>query len=862
MERVLLEYLVNSVWQVPLIAAAAWVAVRLGRPTVRVQHAVWIVALLASVALPAISLQGTPQPAAFALSAAQSAAATDRTLPALSEPETEQLEATHAASADLGEPEPERAGRASWPGGSWPGGSWSGGFWSGAFPARDWTLTPRWTRFIEGVYLASTLFCLLRLLHSWQIARTTVRDSSPWQMAAPDAETLIGCCDRLRLDVPEVRMSPHTRSPLVLGARKPVLLLPEELTCERGAYEIEAVWWHELVHVRRHDYLANLLCRVCALPVSYHPAAHWIAQRVVRTREMVCDSIAAEHMASHIGYARSLVDLAHRINSGTGAGLAGTAMFGDGALEERVMELLRDKPNGSPHLRTLRAVAAAGTMSIVLGGAAIFHVTPTLAESQPAAPALVVPLVPVAPLPSPTPVALEPVAAMPAAVPVALAEPVPAAPAPVQAAEPVQPVQPPRALTPEEKERIDKELSDAQRKLAEALKNIQDGDIQKRVDEAMKRLDSPEFNKQMADAIAKAKEMNSPEMQKKIADAMAKAQERLNSPEVQRRLQELNSPEFKKRVEESVELAKKNAELFANSAEMQKRMLEMQKRLDEKFNSPEWKKQMEQLNSPEFRQQMEDMERQLKEAMKKFDDQQKKLNAAPPEERNSPGAKKESQRLEGDVSKAYLMLASASPLEGKVRPVFAVQAGQPPAVVIPTGVRLIAPRVAVEDSDKALYESGMDALRRGEYETARGSLQQLVARYPQSRYAGEATRAIAQSWDAEGTLALVHAEEQYQFAGVGAKPLGPGITPPVLTYQVDPEYTAGARKAKVRGTVLVNLWVDEQGTVQHVRVVRGLGSGLDEKAIDAVRQYKFKPALEDGKPVLVALNVEVNFQVF
>ncbi len=62
--------------------------------------------------------------------------------------------------------------------------------------------------------------------------------------------------------------------------------------------------------------------------------------------------------------------------------------------------------------------------------------------------------------------------------------------------------------------------------------------------------------------------------------------------------------------------------------------------------------------------------------------------------------------------------------------------------------------------------------------------------------------------------------------------------------------------------MLVNLWVDEQGRPSHVRVIRGVGMGLDERAMEAVKQYKFKPAMENGKPVLVELNVEVNFQIF
>jgi protein TonB len=62
--------------------------------------------------------------------------------------------------------------------------------------------------------------------------------------------------------------------------------------------------------------------------------------------------------------------------------------------------------------------------------------------------------------------------------------------------------------------------------------------------------------------------------------------------------------------------------------------------------------------------------------------------------------------------------------------------------------------------------------------------------------------------------------------------------------------------------VLVNLVVDSKGNPQNVHVLRGVGMGLDEKAIEAVRQYRFNPAIEGGKPVPVEVNIEVNFQIF
>lgn len=98
--------------------------------------------------------------------------------------------------------------------------------------------------------------------------------------------------------------------------------------------------------------------------------------------------------------------------------------------------------------------------------------------------------------------------------------------------------------------------------------------------------------------------------------------------------------------------------------------------------------------------------------------------------------------------------------------------------------------------------------------------------------------------------------------GGGPRRIGGGVSAPVLIYSVEPEFSEEARKAKVAGNVLVNLYVDTNGNPSHVHVIRGVGMGLDEKAVEAVKQYRFKPAMENGKPVLVELNVEVNFQIF
>lgn len=100
-------------------------------------------------------------------------------------------------------------------------------------------------------------------------------------------------------------------------------------------------------------------------------------------------------------------------------------------------------------------------------------------------------------------------------------------------------------------------------------------------------------------------------------------------------------------------------------------------------------------------------------------------------------------------------------------------------------------------------------------------------------------------------------------AGGGLYQIGGRISAPSIIHSVEAEFSDEARRAKYQGVCVISLIVDAQGNPQNVRVVRALGMGLDEKAIEAIRQYKFKPAMKDGKtPVPVTLNIEVDFRLY
>jgi protein TonB len=97
--------------------------------------------------------------------------------------------------------------------------------------------------------------------------------------------------------------------------------------------------------------------------------------------------------------------------------------------------------------------------------------------------------------------------------------------------------------------------------------------------------------------------------------------------------------------------------------------------------------------------------------------------------------------------------------------------------------------------------------------------------------------------------------------GGGVYRIGGGVSAPIVLTKIEPEYSEEARKAKYQGTVVLMIVVDDKGMPRSIRVVRPLGLGLDEKAIEAVQKWRFRPAMKDGHAVNVEATVEVNFRL-
>jgi beta-lactamase regulating signal transducer with metallopeptidase domain len=598
MERAILEYVANSVWQVPMLAGMAWLAIRLGKPEVQMQHRVWIATLALSVVLPLIghgvfpirswveicaghshrSLTGeTRRQAQSGLSGAEVMRLRERVPPV-----------SRNGIANHGPSVPVFAMRLSQ-------------------SAADWVLA---------IYFAIILLRLVQLAFARRTAGKLARRATGSTMSPVAQAILERCCSKLRVREPRVLMSDEIRTPMTVGVMRPALLLPQAFlgSTER---EMSAILCHELAHVRRRDYLANWVCQLGSLPIAYHPAAYGMQLEIRRTRELVCDAMAAQAMDSSVDYARCLVTLAQRVRDGERLpqSIQAAGLFDHDVFEERIMRLLERKNAMSVRAKAVRMMGGIAVTAAVTIAAAVFHVTPVVvraAQRNATAPRMAVApqLATPAQIATPAQVAASADVAMmvqatdpaPASAP-QMAEtqtvhPAPIAPPanPTTRPMPSRPVAPEAArhgtmvryheefdLTAEQRARLKADMAAARAQTQEATKKLQ----------------SPEFKKQMADMQAQ----------------VAAATKQLQSEEVQRQMKMLNSPEFKK------QMADIQAQVFAATS---------------KLESAEVQQQMKVLQSPEFKQQMAEMQRKIEEATRRLESDSLRMHTKELDRANRP----------------------------------------------------------------------------------------------------------------------------------------------------------------------------------------------------------------------------------
>lgn len=149
--------------------------------------------------------------------------------------------------------------------------------------------------------------------------------------------------------------------------------------------------------------------------------------------------------------------------------------------------------------------------------------------------------------------------------------------------------------------------------------------------------------------------------------------------------------------------------------------------------------------------------------------------------------------------------------------------------------------------------------------------QALTLAAPGSGDAADISRMLASFLNTQGRTAEADELISSVSKRIGARPtvttavgvyrVGGGVSAPTLLSKIEPEYSVEARAAKYQGTVTLYVEVGADGAPHNIQVTRGLGLGLDERAVEAVSQWKFQPGMKDGRPVTVAATIQVNFRL-
>ena len=302
----ILNFVLNSCWQIAAIFAVTWVgSMLLKSGPARYRHALWIVALSACLVVPLLTTTRFVPAWISRLQVVAPKASMEKVLPAAIQQTDENLTVDHLVTRR-------------------------------AKPINTTTQTALFLTLAYGVFVFGAG---VRLVRFWR-RKERLRRSATHASLPLEVEFATERCRRI-LGVRDVTVarSPNARVPYTLGARRPLILLPEAFCCADEP-RLLSVIGHEMAHVARRDFLTNLICELISLPISFHPLTLLIKKQIDRTRELACDELVTKHVLEPKVYARSLLwaaDVSRQYASQTFM----LSIFDGRILEERIMRLTR-----------------------------------------------------------------------------------------------------------------------------------------------------------------------------------------------------------------------------------------------------------------------------------------------------------------------------------------------------------------------------------------------------------------------------------------------------------------------------------------------------------------------------------------
>ncbi len=333
---ILFDFLLNAVWQIPLIVCVAYFAARLTRRNgPQWEHRIWVGALLVELLLPFGQLNLRPA-AAFLLSIFKPASPS-------------------AAGGSVG--------------------TFTG---TAVTASPGWQLPPALIACALIAWAGAILYFTGRLV--WRLHKTSALRRHAHAIAPRDypvLDTFVSAHP-----VSQLLVANSVSSPAIIGFLRPALLLPPNFLDRTATNDVEAAIAHEMAHLRRHDYAKNLLYEILTIPIAWHPVAWLTRSRIAESREIVCDHIAAHSALGPQDYARALLRLASHQSSRRPQTIHAIGIFDSQSLERRVMQLTQSHIRNSLPRRLL-TLAACAVLAVATGASALaLHVEASAASGH------------------------------------------------------------------------------------------------------------------------------------------------------------------------------------------------------------------------------------------------------------------------------------------------------------------------------------------------------------------------------------------------------------------------------------------------------------------------------------------------
>ena len=322
----ILNFVLNSCWQIAAIFAVAWVGSwLLKRGPARYRHVLWIVALVACLVVPLLTgVRFVPDwiSRLQVITSATQPAQVESAVPAATQEIRDDQAIDHLNKRRT----------------------------------KPISTTTRTALFFALAYALFVFGRSIRLVRFWR-RKEKLRSSATHEGLTPEVELVAQRCRRmLRIGNVLVARSDKARVPYTIGARRPLILLPETFCSGADESGLLCVIGHEMAHVARRDFLSNLLCELISLPISFHALTFLLKKQIDRTRELACDELVTKHVLEPRVYARSLLWAAD-ISQQHSSQAFMLSIFDGKILEERIMRLTRNSRRVGPAAARVMMVA-------------------------------------------------------------------------------------------------------------------------------------------------------------------------------------------------------------------------------------------------------------------------------------------------------------------------------------------------------------------------------------------------------------------------------------------------------------------------------------------------------------------------